>query len=120
MHYYLYEIKNNLNNKIYVGVHKTQNLGDGYMGSGKVIRRAICKHGVENFTKVILETFKNAEAMYAREKKIVNKKFLSRKDTYNIRRGGNGGFDYINANRDHHAHSQRNANNRDYSDLIYH
>ena len=29
MHYYLYEVKNKLNGKIYVGVHKTDNLEDG-------------------------------------------------------------------------------------------
>ena len=97
MFYYLYEIKNNLDGKIYVGVHKTKNLDDGYMGSGKVIRRAISKHGVENFTKVILEQFENSTAMYAREKEIVTKEFLLREDVYNINRGGHGGFDFINA-----------------------
>jgi hypothetical protein len=96
MFYYLYEIRNNLNGKIYVGVHKTKSLNDGYMGSGKVLQRAIAKHGAENFTKVVLETFENAEAMYAREKEVVTDEFLLREDTYNLRRGGNGGFDYIN------------------------
>ena len=37
------------------------------MGSGKTIRSAIQKHGISNFSKVILETFDSAEAMYARE-----------------------------------------------------
>ena len=96
MFYYLYEIRNNLNGKIYVGVHKTKNLDDGYMGSGKVIKRAIEKHGISNFTKVILETFENAEAMYAREKEIVTVDFLAREDVYNLRRGGFGGFDHLN------------------------
>ena len=40
MHYYLYEIRNNINNKIFDDVHKTKALDDGYMGSGKVIRSA--------------------------------------------------------------------------------
>ena len=96
MFYYLYQITNNVNGKIYVGVHKTKNLDDGYMGSGKVIKSAIKKHGLENFTKVILETFENAEAMYAREKEVVNDEFLLREDVYNLRRGGYGGFDHIN------------------------
>ncbi len=42
------------NNKIYVGQHKTKNINDGYMGSGKLIRRAFEKYGVDNFTREIL------------------------------------------------------------------
>ena len=80
MFYYLYQITNIVNNKIYVGVHKTNDKSDGYMGSGKVIKRAIEKHGINNFQKVILETFENSEAMYAREKEIVTEEFLSRDD----------------------------------------
>lgn len=97
MLYYMYQVTNNLNNKIYVGVHKTKNIDDGYMGSGKVIKRAINKYGIENFTKVILEHFDNAEAMYAKEKEVVTIEFLARDDVYNLRRGGFGGFDHINA-----------------------
>lgn len=96
MFYYLYQITNLVNNKIYVGIHKTNDMSDGYMGSGKVIKRAIEKHGIDNFQKVILETFENSEAMYACEKEIVTEEFLSRNDVYNLRRGGYGGFDYIN------------------------
>ena len=98
MFYYLYQITNKVNNKIYVGVHKTKDLNDGYMGSGKVIRSAIMKHGIENFKKDILETFENAEVMYAREAEVVTDEFLLREDVYNLRRGGHGGFDYINEN----------------------
>ena len=94
--YYLYQVTNTLNGKIYVGVHKTKDINDGYMGSGKVINRAIEKYGIENFTKVILEQFEDPAAMYAREKEVVTDEFLLREDTYNLRRGGFGGFDYIN------------------------
>ena len=95
MYYYLYQVTNLKNNKIYVGVHKTKSLDDGYMGSGKVIRRAIKSHGVENFKKDILETFEDSKAMYAREKEVVNEDFLAREDVYNLRRGGHGGFDHL-------------------------
>ena len=96
MFYYMYKITNKLTGKLYVGVHKTKSMDDSYMGSGKVIKRAIEKYGIENFEKAIIETFDSEEGMYAREKEIVNDEFLSRQDVYNLRRGGTGGFDYIN------------------------
>ena len=99
MFYYIYQITNLVNNKVYVGVHKTKNLEDGYMGSGKVIKAAIEKYGLENFKKDILEFFENAELMYAKEKELVTEEFLEREDTYNLRRGGTGGFDWINNNK---------------------
>ena len=95
-HYYLYEVKNNTNGKLYVGVHQTSNLDDGYLGSGAVIKRAIQKYGLENFTKTILETFNDADSMYQREREVVTDEFLTRPDVYNVRRGGLGGFDHLN------------------------
>jgi hypothetical protein len=97
-YYYIYKITNLVNNKYYVGVHKTSDLNDVYMGSGKVIKDAIKKYGIDNFKKDILEYFEDSESMYAREKEIVTDKFLLREDTYNLRRGGTGGFDFINKN----------------------
>ena len=97
MFYYLYEVKNLLNGKIYIGVHKTKNMDDGYMGSGKVIYCAIKKHGIENFTKTILETFEDSKSMFSREREVVTNEFLARDDTYNLMRGGHGGFDLIHS-----------------------
>lgn len=59
------------NGKTYTGKHQTDNLDDGYMGSGKLIRRAIAKYGAENFTKEILHAFENEEEMNAKEKELV-------------------------------------------------
>jgi len=52
-------ITNKVNGKRYIGCHKTDDVDDGYMGSGKLIRRAIKKYGSENFAKEVLATFKN-------------------------------------------------------------
>lgn len=97
MYYYIYKITNLINEKIYIGVHKTDNLDDGYMGSGKVIKSAIEKYGVDNFRKEILEYFQSYEEALNKEKEIVNADFLLREDVYNLRRGGFGGFDYLNS-----------------------
>lgn len=115
-YYYLYRITNLVNNKIYVGVHKTTDINDGYMGSGKVICSAIEKCGIDNFKKEILEWFTTSEEMFAKEKEVVTEEFLQRKDVYNLRRGGTGGFDYINKNID--LRIRKNKKARQSTDLI--
>ena len=44
MFYLIYRITNKINNKIYIGFHKTKNKDDGYMGSGKYLNRAYEKY----------------------------------------------------------------------------
>lgn len=66
------------------------------MGSGLRIRRAIEKYGVENFEKTVLFECSSAEEMNAKEAEIVNEDFIARDDVYNIKLGGEGGWDDIN------------------------
>lgn len=97
MFYAIYKITNLLNNKVYVGKHKTDNIHDNYFGSGKLIKRAIKKYGKENFNKDILFVFDNEADMNSKEFEIVNEEFVSDPNTYNLMLGGSGGFDYINS-----------------------
>lgn len=94
MHYTIYKITCKLNSKFYIGKHQTMNLQDGYMGSGKLIKRAIKKYGLENFEKEILHVFSNEAEMNEAEKKLVT----LGEDSYNLCPGGLGGFGFINAN----------------------
>ena len=96
MFYTVYQITNLLDGKIYIGKHQAKNLADGYMGSGKRLRYAIKKYGLENFKKEILFQFETEVDMNAKEAELVNEEFVARSDTYNICFGGQGGFGYLN------------------------
>lgn len=87
---YIYRITNNINNMEYIGVHRTENLDDGYMGSGKVMKRALEKYGKKHFTKDILEFFDTYKEALAREKEMVTESYINRPNNYNIREGGFG------------------------------
>lgn len=96
-HYLVYKTTNLVNGKIYIGKHETDNLDDGYLGSGKLLKRAIEKYGEENFQREILFECSSKAEMDAREAELVNEDFLKRDDVYNLKQGGEGGFDYINS-----------------------
>lgn len=99
MHYLIYKITNKLNGKIYVGKHKTENENDEYFGSGLLLERAITKYGKDNFSKEIVYRANSLEDMNKMETDIVDEDFVARSDTYNLKIGGDGGWDYILKNR---------------------
>ena len=98
MHYLIYKTTNRINGKFYIGAHQTVDLKDKYLGSGKHLKYAIKKYGIKNFDKEILFDFSNPEEMFQKEAEIVTSSFILREDTYNIKIGGFGGFDWINKN----------------------
>jgi len=87
----IYKIVNLINGKEYIGKHSTFDIRDNYMGSGKILKFAKDKYGMDNFIKEILFVFDNEEEMNNKEIELLSEDYLVRKDTYNIKPGGNGG-----------------------------
>lgn len=90
-------------NRIYVGVHKTEDpsIFDGYLGCGCYINQpstymypktpfqyAVKKYGVQSFRREILFIFDNKWDAYNKEAEIVNIDFLKQAHTYNACLGG--------------------------------
>lgn len=89
--YYIYRITNNINGKTYIGQHKYKKLNDSYMGSGKLLKRAFDKYGIENFTKEILYSkIQYQETADDMEKFAIAKERALGKAEYNIADGGQG------------------------------
>lgn len=87
-YHYCYKITNMKNNKYYYGIHSTNNINDGYMGSGKLLKTAIKKYGIENFKKEIIKFFNTLEELSEFEKEIVNEKMIKDPNCYNLVKGG--------------------------------
>lgn len=95
-YYLVYKITNLLNNKYYIGVHSTNDLNDGYLGSGKNIKQAVKKYGKEHFKKDILHVYTAlefsaetaSELMFKKEAELVNENVLKDPLCYNITLGG--------------------------------
>ena len=102
MKYIVYITINTENDKIYIGVHKTEiDKFDGYLGNGINIFRsgtitnprtnfqnAVKKYGFSKFKRYTLAEFTNEEEALQLEQLLVNSDFINRVDTYNMIEGG--------------------------------
>ena len=90
-YHYIYKTTCSITGKFYVGMHSTDNLEDGYLGSGKILGYSRHKYGDENHVKEILEYLPSRIELKAREKEIVNEELLAQPLNINLKYGGEGG-----------------------------
>lgn len=103
MKYIIYITTNQVNGKIYIGLHKTDTpysfdnyLGCGvyttspksYMNGGTLFQRAVKKYGPKQFKRKTLKVFDTLEEAIECENCLVNEEFVKRQDTYNMICGG--------------------------------
>ena len=91
-YFYIYKTTNLINGKYYIGMHTTNDLNDGYVGSGKRLWYSINKYGKENFKCEILEMLPNKSSLKKREKELVNEDLLKDVMCMNLQIGGGGGL----------------------------
>jgi hypothetical protein len=110
MFFLVYKIINLVNGRYYIGCHKTENKDDGYIGSGKLIKAAIKKYGIEKFQRDILFEADSADAMFAKERELVE----IGPQSYNLKEGGHGGWDHVNKQPNGWKHIHKKRTKEDY------
>lgn len=97
MYGYIYIVTNKVNNKQYIGKHKSSFFDPLYLGSGTVLKRAKLKYGINNFYSTLIEECDSLQMLNEREKYWIEYYDAINSDAfYNVLKGGDGGFDFIN------------------------
>lgn len=92
MYHIVYKTTNTINNKIYIGIHSTSNLNDGYIGSGVALKHAINKYGISAFTREIIYTGVSRDDISCKEQELVTEQFCTQSNNYNMRTGGDESY----------------------------
>lgn len=87
-HNYFYKITNLISGKYYYGIHSTDNLEDGYMGSSKYLKEDIKVLGKENFKKDIIIDYSTRKEASDYEVTILTKEVLQDQLSYNLSAAG--------------------------------
>lgn len=93
MYWCIYRITNKINGKTYIGQHKTKSIlkEDGYMGSGKLLKKAKNKYGIENFEKTYITIAMSQSEANVLEQFYIAEERAKGKAEYNIANGACGG-----------------------------
>ena len=93
-YFFVYKTTRIPTGKYYIGKHITSDLSDGYMGSGIALSKAIRKHGKESFKMEILTFCETKEELSILEERIVTQELVDDPMCYNLKLGGEGGWDH--------------------------
>ena len=87
-HHIFYKTVNRESGRYYYGIHSTDDLGDGYLGSGDELESDIEKFGSEGFCRKILEYCSSRDEAKELEKQYVGQKEVDDPMCYNKKLGG--------------------------------
>lgn len=84
MKHFVYITTNLITGEQYVGDHSTDNLNDGYLGSGIYIKHALKKYKRINFKRKIIEFFDTKKEAFNAQEKYINEYNTLSPNGYNI------------------------------------
>jgi len=89
-YHFIYKTINLVNNKYYYGKHSTNDISDNYLGSGKLLKKALTKYGRNNFTRTILCYCDTEVDAYELEELVITDIEINDAMCYNLDLGGIG------------------------------
>jgi hypothetical protein len=104
-YHYIYKITR-FDGKYYIGFHSTDDLEDGYFGSGKRLRNSVNYHGKDKHTLEIVEFLPDRKSLKKREAELVTEDHVNDLLCMNLKKGGEGGWNHINDRKDQSWRSQ--------------
>ena len=90
--HFTYKTTNLINNRYYLGMHSTNRIDDGYLGSGKRLYYELNKYGRNNFKFEILEQFDSREELVQAEITLITEQDVKNPNCLNLKSGGSGGW----------------------------
>lgn len=87
-YHFIYKTTCKVTDRHYYGMHSTDDVDDGYLGSGLWLWRSIKKHGKENHVREIVEFLSDRKSLCEREKEIVTKEHVDNPMCMNLCVGG--------------------------------
>jgi hypothetical protein len=89
-HHIIYKTTCLVTGRWYIGMHSTDDLADGYVGSGTFLWKSIKKYGKANHATEILEHLSDRKSLSLREEEILTKELRADPLCMNFRSGGTG------------------------------
>lgn len=78
--------------RYYIGMHSTEDINDGYIGSGVLLRRSVKKHGMHTHQRVVLSEHATRKQAADHEKQLITWDLIKAdKLCMNMAPGGEGG-----------------------------
>ena len=89
-YYFLYKTTFKLTGEFYIGKHHADHLNDGYLGSGKKLKKLLSVYPASCFEREILEFCDSGKSLKLRERQIVTLETLQDPLCINLAKGGGG------------------------------